>query len=54
MYSVGQMVRTLPPFDESFSGVYEIVEVLTYDDGQITYVLEEIGGFAPQYVELAE
>lgn len=54
MLQVGQIVRILYPFDESFPGTYEIEEVISYEDGQITYVLKEIGGFAPQYVELAQ
>lgn len=52
MLSVGQMVRVLEPFKDSFPDEYEITEVLTYEDGQITYVLGDHGGFAPIYVEL--
>lgn len=52
MLTVGQMVRVLEPFAESFPGEHEITEVLTDGEGQITYVLGETGGFAPIYVEL--
>lgn len=54
MLVVGQMVRVLPPFAEAFPGVYEIVTVITHDDGQIAYDLREIGAFAPNYVEVVE
>lgn len=54
MLEVGQLVRVLPPFAESFSGEYEITEVLEYEDGQVAYILGELGGFAPIYVEKVE
>ena len=51
MLEVGHLVRVLPPFAESFPGEYEITEVIHHEDGQIAYVLGELGGFAPIYVE---
>ena len=54
MLEVGQFVRVLPPFGESFQGQYAIEDVIVHEDDQIVYVLSEIGGFAPNYVELAE
>lgn len=54
MLEVGQFVRVLPPFSESFQGQYVIEDVIVHEDGQIVYVLSEIGGFAPHYVELVE
>lgn len=54
MLEVGQLVRVLPPFGESFTETYEITEVIQHPDGQIVYVLGELGGFAPIYVEAVE
>lgn len=54
MLQVGQLVRVLDPFRESFPDTYEITEAVVYDDGQVSYVLGEIGAFAPIYVELME
>lgn len=51
--NVGDQVRVLAPFNESFPGVYEITEVITHEDGQIVYVLGELGGFAPMFLESA-
>jgi|GEM_PF-3736390 len=51
MLSVGQLVRVLPPFAESFPGEHEITEVIEHEDGQIAYVLGDLGAFAPQFVE---
>lgn len=53
MLTVGQRVRVLPPFADSFPGEYEITEVIRHDDGQLAYVLGDLGGFAPDYVEEA-
>lgn len=51
MLSAGQLVRVLPPFAESFPGEHEITEVIEHEDGQIAYVLGDLGAFAPQFVE---
>jgi hypothetical protein len=53
MLTVGQLVRVLPPFADSFPGEHEITEVIQHDDGQVAYVLGDLGGFAPEYVEAA-
>lgn len=54
MFQVGQKVRVLSPFAESFPDQYEIVAVITDEDGQIAYDLGGIGAFAPQFVEIVE
>lgn len=54
MFKVGDVVRILAPFDESFPETYEVTEVVTHGDDQVTYVLGEAGGFDAKYLELAE
>lgn len=54
MLQIGQLAKVTEPFDQSFPDVYEIEDVITHDDGQVVYILKEIGGFAPQYVEPAQ
>jgi hypothetical protein len=54
MLEVEQSVRVLSPFAESFPGHYVITEVIVHEDGQIAYVLGDLGGFAPIYVEAVE
>ena len=51
---VGQIVRVLPPFAESFPDTYEIVEVINNDDGQIACAIAGDGAFDPKYVEAVE
>lgn len=48
----GDKVRVLAPFNDSFPGEYEITEVITHEDGQVAYVLGDLGGFAPQFLEV--
>lgn len=51
MHQVGDLLRVKEPFTRDFPGTYVIEEVIQHDDGQIVYILEGIGGFAPIYVE---
>lgn len=51
--NTGDQVRVLAPFNDSFSGEYKITEVITHEDGQVAYVLGDLGGFAPQFLEVA-
>jgi hypothetical protein len=44
MLEVGQEVRVLTPFDESFPEVYAVREVLTQEDGNIVYFIGDIEG----------
>ena len=51
MLSVGQLVRTLEPFARDFPDVYEITEVVVHEDGQIVYLLGDIGGFDIKFIQ---
>ena len=44
MLEVGQEVRVLAPFDESFPEVYAIREVLTQEDSSVVYFIGDIEG----------
>lgn len=49
----GDTVRVLAPFDATYPGEYEITEVITHPDGQVAYVLGDIGAFDAKYLEVA-
>lgn len=51
--NIGDRVRVLAPFNESFPDVYEITETVGNDDGTVTYILGDLGGFAAMYLEIA-
>lgn len=52
---IGQAVRVLPPFAESFPGTYTVTEIVTHPDGQVVCILsDESGGFDPKYLAEAE
>lgn len=52
MFELGQTVKVLYPFTEGFPDVYEIIEIVTHDDGQIVYILSnDAGGFDGKYLE---
>lgn len=44
MLEVGQQVRVLAPFDETFPEVYVVREVLIQDDGNPIYFIGDIEG----------
>jgi hypothetical protein len=52
MLQLGQLVRVLEPFARDFPDTYEITEVVTHDDGQIVYILGEVGGFDIKFLEV--
>lgn len=53
--AVGAKVRVLPPFAEAFPGIYTVVEVQTYPDGQASCLLADLeGAFDPKFLEPAE
>lgn len=54
MFEVGQLVRVLSPFSDSFPDTYEVTEVITHEDGQVACVLGDAGAFAPNYLEAVE
>lgn len=51
MLLVGQLVKTLEPFDRDFPDVYEITEVVVHEDEQIVYILGEAGGFDIKFLQ---
>jgi hypothetical protein len=53
MLTVGQRVRVLPPFADSFPGDHEITQVIEHDDKHFAYVLGGRWAFAPKQVEAA-
>lgn len=54
MLEVGDLVRILPPFSDTFDGTYVIVSVQS-EGGSTAYFVGGIeGGFDASYLELAE
>lgn len=53
MYQVGDVVRILPPFADSFSGEHAVTEVVQNPDGTTVYILGAAGGFDAIYLEPA-
>ncbi|MGL4349189.1 MAG: hypothetical protein ACRCT2_01180 [Plesiomonas shigelloides] len=51
MFTVGQKVRVLEPFADSFPAEYEVTEVITHPDGQVAFILGDAGAFAAEYLE---
>lgn len=52
MFSVGQVVRVLAPFNEAFPDALEITDIILSDDGTKAYILGDAGGFDERYLEL--
>ena len=52
MLEVNTQVRTLPPFSDLYTETYFVEEVRTYADGQVAYILSDIGGFDIKYLEV--
>lgn len=53
MFAVGQSVRVLAPFNESFPDVYTITEIVNNAEGSVVYILGDCGGFDAVYLEAA-
>jgi hypothetical protein len=53
MFTIGQTVRVLHPFAESFPATYTITEVVQSADDTTAYILGELGGFDAVYLEAA-
>lgn len=51
--NIGDLVRVLPPFSESFPGVYQITAIVNSADGSTAYILGDHGGFDAVYLEPA-
>lgn len=50
MFSIGQQVRVLGVFAESFPDVYTITDIVNNDDGTVVYILGDAGGFDASYL----
>jgi hypothetical protein len=44
MLEVGQVVRVLPPFADSFPGEHAIIEIINNPDGTTVYVVDNGDG----------
>jgi hypothetical protein len=51
VFNVGDTVRVLAPFTESFPEVYVVTEVVNTDDDGTVYILGDRGGFDAVYLE---
>lgn len=52
MVTVGDRVRVLAPFDETYSDTATVIAIDTADDGQTTVLLAGIeSAFSPEYLE---
>ena len=49
---VGDIVKVLPPFNETYTENYSITEISTTEDRQTVYVLGELGAFSEIYLEI--
>ncbi len=54
MFKVHDTVKVKEPFQDSFPFKYKIVEIVTHEDGQQAFILEEVGAFDLKYLEAAE
>ena len=52
--TLGDTVRVLAPFDESFPDTYQITDVVMADGEPPVYILGDLGGFDAKYLELAK
>lgn len=51
MFAIGQTVRVIGVFAESFPDVYAITEIVNNEDGSVAYILGDAGGFDATYLE---
>lgn len=49
--SVGDSVRVLEPFNETFTEVYVVTEAIQTEGHPTVYVLGDLGGFVADYLE---
>lgn len=49
--SLGDSVRVLEPFNETFSDVYFVTEIVVNDDQSESYVLGDLGAFDKKFLE---
>jgi len=52
MFAIGQPVRVVGVFAESFPGVYTIADIVNNPDGTTVFILDQdAGGFDASYLE---
>ena len=49
--NVGDTVRVLAPFNETYPDTYQITDIVIYEDVPPAYLLGDIGGFDGMYLE---
>jgi hypothetical protein len=55
MLEVGQQVRVLAPFDESFPDVYTIIDIVITEENSTVYFLNDIdGAFDSIFLEVVQ
>jgi len=51
MFTIGQQVKVIGVFAESFPDVYVITDIVNSGDGTTAYMLGDHGGFDATYLE---
>lgn len=54
MIDIGTLVRILEPFNSDYKDTYIIEEVIVHEDGQVVYLIQDIGGFDQKFLEIVE
>ena len=52
--NVGDTVRVLAPFNESFPDNYQITDLVLSDAEPTVYILGDLGGFDSKFLELVK
>ncbi len=51
MFTIGQEVKVIGVFAESFTDVYVITDIVSSGDGTTAHILGDNGGFDAMYLE---
>jgi len=49
---IGDIVKVLAPFNETYSDTYSITDIVITEDNQTVYILGELGAFSEIYLEI--
>lgn len=49
--NINDKVTITAPFHDTYPDSYSIIEIVNYEDGQVAYVLNDIGAFDIKYLE---
>lgn len=52
--NVGNTVRVLAPFTDTYPDTYQITDIVVHEDGPPVYILGAIGGFDAKYLEVVQ